>query len=106
MNLNNNPTMDQLRDLLRACDDRAGRHIMWADRAGEVRVTPIPSEVTDFVRSQTDLRMWLRVFVSGQNYVGPAAAEDTGWVEDLYLALRKNWPKAQARNAVTAVEDW
>lgn len=106
MNLNNNPTMDQLRDLLRVCDDRAGRHVMWVDRTGEVWITLIPGDVTDFVTSRSDLQMWFRVFVPGQDYVGPSAADDIGWVEDLFFALTREWPKARGHTKAMVVEDW
>ena len=41
MNLDNNPTMDELRDLLRPLDDRAAHHVLWVDRTGEVHITPM-----------------------------------------------------------------
>ncbi|QJW97452.1 hypothetical protein [Frigoriglobus tundricola] len=107
MNLDNNPTMEQLRDLFRACDDRYGRHIAWVDRNGEVRIEPVPGgDVPGFVRGHTDLKMWLRVFEPGHDYVGPGAAEDTGWVEDVFRALTREWAKARNRTAIMAVEDW
>ncbi len=107
MNLNNNPTMDQLRDLLRACDDRVGRHLAWVDRSGEVRIEPVPGgDVHGFVQSHSDLKMWLRVFEPGHDYVGPGAADDKGWVEDVFYALTYEWVKAQKRTAIMAVKDW
>jgi hypothetical protein len=107
MNLNNNPTMDQLRELFRRCDDRAGRHIAWVDHAGEVRIEPVPGgDVTGFIQGHADLKMWLRVFEPGHDYVGPGAADDTGWVEDVYLALTREWTKAQGRRSIVAVKDW
>jgi hypothetical protein len=107
MNLNNNPTMDQLRELLRTADDRAGRHVLWADHKGEVHLTPIPGEdANGFDREHPDARMWLREFEAGEAFVGPLAAADRGWVEDLFVALTRNWPKASARAEALAVEDW
>lgn len=106
MNLNNNPTLDDLRDLLRPCEDRAS-HILWVARTGEVRIDPIPGgDVPGFVRGHAELKMWLRVFEPGHDYVGPGAAEDIGWVEDVFFALGREWPKARGRSAVMAVEDW
>jgi hypothetical protein len=107
MNLNNNPTTDQLRELLRACDARAGHHVMWVDHTGEVHITPISGDdPTDFVQGHPDVRMWLREFAEGESFVGPVAADDKGWVEDLFYALTHTWPKAHARNEPVAVLDW
>ena len=107
MNLNNNPTMDQLRDLFRPLDDKAGRHIAWVDRDGEVRIDPVPDgDVITFVQSHADLKMWLRVFEPGHDYVGPGAADDKGWVEDVFYALTHEWVKAQKKKAIFAVRDW
>jgi hypothetical protein len=109
MNLDNNPTPDQLRALLRPCDDRAGRHIAWVAHDGDVSIEPVPGgDVPAFLRSRPDLKMWLRVFEPGNDYVGPVAADDDGWVEDVFLALTREWAatKARGRAAVVAVEDW
>jgi len=107
MNLNDNPTMDQLRDLFRPLDDMAGRHVAWVDRAGEVRIDPVPDgDVPAFIRSHADLKMWLRVFEPGHDHVGPGAADDIGWVEDVFYALTHEWAKAQNQTAVLAVNDW
>lgn len=107
MNLNDNPTKEQLAELLRACDDRAGRHVLWVDRAGDVFVTPVPGDdLPAFVASRPDVKMWLREFAAGEGFVGPGAADDVGWVEDLFLAVTQEWPKARRRPQVVAVEDW
>ena len=39
MNLNDNPTKEQLADLLRPCDDRLD-HVLWVGRDGVVHITP------------------------------------------------------------------
>ncbi len=106
MNLDNNPTTEELRELLRDCDDRAGHHVMWVDRSGEVHITPIADGVSSFVKAHPDVQMWLREFASGENFVGPRAAADAGWIEDLFFALTHEWPKAKGRTEVVTVEDW
>ncbi|MCI0701722.1 MAG: hypothetical protein L0241_11620 [Planctomycetia bacterium] len=100
MNLDNNPTMDQLRDLLRACDDRAGHHVLWVDRAGEVHITkvekkwPVPQpgpEVLDnaLVRFET--------FWAGKGYVGAEAATSDEWITDAFNWLLRDWASAKNR---------
>src|SRR4051812_7075536 len=41
MNLNHNPTLQQLRDLIRVADDNSGGHLLWVRRDGEVMLTPL-----------------------------------------------------------------
>jgi len=101
MNMNDNPTKDQLRDLLRPLNDLTAHHILWVDRSGEVRVTllpnqwrpipPPPQEVLDnaLVRFQT--------FYASYEYVGPEAANDDEWIDDAYEYLVRDWAKANAR---------
>lgn len=106
MNLNNNPTKEQLAELLRPCDDRAAHHVLWVDRGGEVHVTPVPEETgpDDFRREHPDVQ--LRPFIPEHDYVGPGAARDTLWVEDLYIALLDEWPKAHGKPEPVAINDW
>ena len=99
MNLNNNPTMDQLRDLLRPWDDRAAHHVLWVDHAGEVHITamertsrrppPPPQEVLDnaVVRFET---LW-----ASKGYVGPEGAASDEWVADAFNWLMRDWEAAQ-----------
>ena len=107
MNLNDNPTMDELRALLRPCDDHAGHHVLWVECTGEVHITPIPGEEANgFDKDHPNAKLWLREFASGENCVGPGAAEDIGWVEDLFYALTHEWPKAREQVEPLAVMDW
>ena len=100
MNLNNNPTMDDLRDLLRPWDDRAAHHVLWADRTGEVHITPVEKkwpvpqpgpEVLDntLVRFET--------FQAGNEYMGPDAAASDEWVTDAFNWLMRDWAAAKGK---------
>ncbi len=101
MNLNNNPTPDQLRELLRPLDDLAAHHVLWVDRGGEVHVTkmerkawrppPPPQEVLDnaVVRFET--------FWAAKGYVGPEAAADDEWLAEALGWLIRDWNAANAR---------
>jgi len=97
MNLNDNPTEDQLRDLLRPGDDRAGHHVLWVATDGDVRITPTaPGTTPDrFRQDHPDARVQFDAFEPGHGYVGPAGAEDRFWVEDLLVALLDEWAKAK-----------
>jgi hypothetical protein len=97
MNLNNNPTTDQLRDLLRVCDDRAAHHVLWVDRTGEVHVTrvekkwPVPQPGPDVL---DDALVRFEPFVAGNGYVGPDAAANDEWIADAFHWLLRDWAAA------------
>ena len=96
MNLNRNPTKDQLRELLRSCDDDAGHHIVWVDRAGEVRITLLdgsvtPAEWATKMEGQIQFRYETRGM--GNRYVGSEAAEDSEYVELLFRDLVQDWQR-------------
>ena len=102
MNLNNNPTLDDLRDLLRPWDDRAAHHVLWVDHAGDVHITelekkwPVPQpgpEVLDnaLVRFET--------FQAGNEFVGPDAADDDEWIAATLGQLAHDWAAAKGNGA-------
>lgn len=93
MNLNDNPTKDQLASLLAACDDRAGHHALWVDDDGEVRITKLPRiwpppEVDSDIKQA---RVRVETFHAGNGYVGPEAAANADWVAELFGWLTRDW---------------
>ena len=78
------------------------------DRTGEVHVTPVAGDATPagFPREHPEAQLCLRVFEPGYDFVGPGAARDTGWVEDLFVTLTEQWPGARGKPEAVAVEDW
>ncbi len=102
MNMNNNPTPDQLRDLLRPCNDRAGHHVLWVTKAGDVRLTRLPKDCTpaEFEQNQPDMQLRLETFQAGNDYVGGAAAADHQWVTQLFDWLTRAWGEAQGKPSV------
>lgn len=99
MNLDNNPTPDQLRALLRPWNDRESHHVLWVDPTGDVHITPVekkwkpipppPAEVEKnaVVRFET--------FWAGNGYVGPEAAESDEWIADAMEWLLRDWNEAK-----------
>jgi hypothetical protein len=108
MNLENNPTVEQLRDLLRECDDRAGHHVLWVAKNGDVHVSRVPKDKTviGFQEDKPEMQLRYETFEAGNEYVGPDAAEDEGWVNELFEALVKDWPKAKGKPAVEHVDQF
>jgi hypothetical protein len=98
MNLNNNPTKEQLAELLRGYDDRAAHHVLWVDRTGEVRITKLaktwpPPEPGADVLDQAVVRF--ETLVAGKGYVGPEAAADDQWLKDAIDWLSRDWATAK-----------
>lgn len=105
MNLNHNPMQSELAELLRACDDRAGHHVLWVDRGGEVRITLLADGTAfGFANGRPEAQLQFDYFESGHDYVGPGAARDTNWVEDVFITLLDRWAKAKGLPEVAFVE--
>jgi hypothetical protein len=106
MNLNASPTKEQLQQLLTQHDDRAGDHVLWVDDRGDVHISQIHGNLTAtaFERSHPDLRLRCETFHKGNEYVGPAAADDEVWVSRLFESLLSQWPKANSKGVAEYVE--
>ena len=93
MNLDKNPKIDELRDLLRAADDGADHHILWVSNAGDVRLDTLRDcSGAGFEEARRDdLAFRLETFARGGGHVGTDAARDDNWVSRLYRALVSNW---------------
>ena len=93
MNLNNNPTIEQLRELIRQCDDSAGHHVLWVKKSGEVELSSIPQDrmPIEFQEAHPDTQIRFETFLAGNEYVGPEAAEDEEWISELFGRLVKEW---------------
>jgi hypothetical protein len=91
MNLNADPTKEQLRELLARCDDLAGHHVLWVEREGEVRISQLPRRwPPPRFESPPDLQLRHETFQAGNEYVGEAAAADDEWVSKLFDFLAPN----------------
>lgn len=108
MNLDNNPTVEQLRALLAECDDQAGHHVLWVAKNGDVHLSRVPKDKTPvgFQESESEMQLRYETFQAGNEYVGLEAAEDEAWVRQLFDALVKEWPKAKGRQAVEYVDQF
>ena len=108
MNLENDPTIDELRDLLRNCDDRAGHHVLWVARNGDVHLSRVPKDTTPvgFQDAEPEMQLRYETFQAGNEYVGPDAADDTAWVTELFDALVREWPAAKDKQSVEYVDQF
>ena len=105
MNLERNPTTEELRDLLKSCDDRAGHHVLWVAKNGDVHVTRLPRDHSPSGVSinQPEVQLLTETFEAGNEYVGPEAAEDAAWIDQLFHTLAVEWPRAKGQPRVTYV---
>lgn len=102
MNLDQNPTVDQLKDLLRPHDDRAGHHILWVTRGGDVRLTLVPKGRPPGVNEPElpDAQLRFATFPITYGYVGPEAADDDDWLPRLLGYLSGLWQRSKGRPEV------
>jgi len=108
MNMNTNPSISQLRDLLKKCDDTAGHHVLWVKKNGDVvisRITGDPAPAA-FDKEHPEMRMRYETFLVGNEYVGADAADDDDWVSELFENLRAEWAKARGESGVRYIEEF
>jgi hypothetical protein len=93
MNLNNAPMQDQLRELLYACDDTAGDHILWVDGLGEVHITLLYTETLAnwILRMNGKVQFQYDTYLKNNGDVGKAAANDSIHVATLFNRLIRDW---------------
>lgn len=101
MNLDRNPTKQDLRALLARFDDTAGHHVLWVATNGEVAITPLPRTwppVEIQPGTPADMRLRYETFLAGNGYVGLEAAQDEEWVDKLFDRLLEEWGKVREKS--------
>lgn len=106
MNLNNNPTIEELRTYISQFNDQTHSHALWVDVKGEVNCHIYPSSETQQELSdknepadhnewmdQPNVQFILESFGCGMDYMGSNAAQDEEWVSILFRTLTENWRK-------------
>jgi hypothetical protein len=108
MNMDKNPTVEELRQLIMACNDLAGHHVLWVANNGDVHVSRVPKGVSPvgFQEAQSEMQLRYETFEAGNDYVGPEAAKDNEWINQLFDALTKAWPKAKAKPEVEYIDQF
>lgn len=101
MNLNQNPTKEQLKSLFSSCDDTIGHHVLWVARNGDVALNPHPSDlisVGTFDHANPDILLRYETFRQGTGYVGQQAAENEKFIERMFKSLQREWPTVTDRS--------
>jgi hypothetical protein len=106
MNLNNQPTIDELSELFAARKDSLDNHILWVCEEGEVRIDPLASGVPEeqFVASHPNLRTRLSMYRRGHGWVGKKAAADKQFMSDVLQTLHDAWGQAGHQPEARVVE--
>lgn len=108
MNLNHQPTIEQLARLFAARKDSLDSHILWVCASGEVNIDPLAPHTAeqDFERSRPNMRARLRTYRRGGGYVGRKAAADTEFLGRVLQTLSDEWPEARGAAAVRLVDQY
>jgi hypothetical protein len=108
MNLDHNPTKEELRELLRRCDDWAGNHILWVRKTGEVAIARLPANDPGvrFDQQHPEMQMRCETFEAGNEYVGSDAAQDEDWVAELYDSLLREWSRAKGKPGIGYIDQY
>lgn len=93
MNMNNNPTKEELRALIYACDDSAGHHIIWVNRLGDVRISLVANETPAkwVTRMEDEILFRFESYAANNDYVGQNAADDEKHVSSVFKELLASW---------------
>jgi hypothetical protein len=106
--MDKHPTVDELRELISSCDDLSGHHVLWVAKNGDVYVSQIPRDKTPIGFEEANPNMQLRceTFVAGNEYVGPEAAKDDEWLNQLFQTLEEEWPHAKRQPRVEYIDQF
>jgi hypothetical protein len=86
LNLNENLTVEKVKQFIASCDDSVNRQI----RVTQGGIVFISDTIAAQNIEGTAFR--LETFIAGNDYLGIKASEDSEWVERIYNVLKKNWP--------------
>ena len=108
MNLDAAPSKEQLRQLIAQGNDRAGHHILWVTKKGDVHLTLVPTDPTPaaFAQVHPEVQLRYETFQKGNEYVGPEAAADEEWLAQLFDHLLHEWRQAKGKQQPVYVELW
>lgn len=106
MNMNQSPTIEQLKQLFATADDDAGNHSLWIDVSGNVHLSVIPDELTPigFELAMSSMQVRFETLGEGLGYVGEAAASDEQYMSDTFRRLVRAWTPPFPPNKIRYVD--
>ena len=95
MNLNNNPTKQELSALFAQCDDEAGHHILWVSNSGNVKIDLLVNTIpAKWAKDHENLyKFRLETWVQGNGYTGQDASRNANWIDRIYESITEHWAK-------------
>lgn len=93
MNLNDNPSLDDLKQLFARLKDKNHNHILWVCESGAVHIDRLPGGETpeQFEQRHPSLRIRFKTYNKGGGYVGKSAAADDNFIRSVHAALQEHW---------------
>ncbi len=106
MNLNNQPTIDELAEMFAAQKDTLDDHILWIGKSGEVQIDCLAphTEEAEFDRNNRELAARLKMYRRGQGYVGKKAAADRNFIEQVFDTLNNAWASFKDSSQVKVID--
>ena len=97
MNLNNQPTIDELARMFAAQKDSHDSHILWISKSGQVHMDCLSPHAheAEFDQNNQNLLARLKMYRRGQGYVGKKAAADKDYMAKVLQTLTLTWERAQ-----------
>ena len=106
MNLNKQPTLDELAQLFAARKDKQDSHILWISESGDVHLDCLEPGIgeEEFEKRTPAMRARLRTYHRGRGYVGKKAAADREFLSRLYSTLDQTWQTARSQPEVAYID--
>lgn len=106
MNLNEQPTIQELAKLFAARKDTLDSHILWICDEGEVHIDSLSPCTTEdeFEQRKPGMRARMKMYRRGQGYVGKKAAADTQFVGRVLETLQQEWPALREGQGVRVID--
>jgi len=106
MNLNNQPTIDELARMFAAQKDSHDSHILWIAKSGQVHIDCLSPHAheEEFDKNNQDLLARLKMYRRGQGYVGKKAAADRDFIGRVLDTLKNEWQSLQNKSEVRVID--
>lgn len=106
LNLNNQPTVDELAELFAKQRDTLDDHVLWVCEEGGIHIDRLApnTDETELERVHPRMRARLRTYRRGKGYVGKKAAADREFMGRVLRTLQSEWPEAQKQAEVRILD--
>lgn len=95
MNMNEEPTHEQLMRIIAKCDDSM-KHVLWVNKQGDVNIKVLKPDASPAfwaINGGEDIQFWVESIPPNESKVGSKGATDRRWITRLFHTLSVNWKK-------------